>query len=405
MEKVDVAIVGGGQSGLSVAKSLSNAGIENVVLERGRVAQAWRDRWDSFCLVTPNWAIALTDRGYEGTDPDGFMPRDDIVDLIQGYARMMNIYVREGVEATAIDADADGFLVDTSSGTLRSRAVVLCNGAFQRPFRPKGHESLPTDIFQIDSTAYRKPEDLPAGDVLIIGSGQTGCQLAEELHEAGRQVVLSCGKAPWIPRRLGDKDIVWWAVETGFLEQPVSALPHPSARLGANLLNTGHDGGHDLHYRTLQQKGIMLTGRFLGADGYEAIFADDLAQSVAWGDDRYREFTSLIKDLVRARGITGVTIEEPPPFVADAPQRLSLFGFGAVIFTGGFRPDYGGLVTWPMALDEYGFPVQVDGASVIKEGLFFAGVHFLRKRKSSILLGTGEDAAVVAGKVGEYLRV
>lgn len=405
MERVDVAVVGAGQAGLSVARSLSNLGIQHVVLERGRVGQAWRDRWDSFCLVTPNWAIELTDSGYQGADPDGFMPKEEIVDLIQGYAWRMNIYVREGVEVTAIDADTDGFLVDTSNGTIRAKAVVLCNGAFQRPHRPAGHESLPADIFQIDATTYRKPEDLPAGDVLIIGSGQTGCQLAEELHEAGRQVVLSCGKAPWIPRRLGDKDIVWWAVETGFLDQPVSALPHPSARLGANLLNTGHDGGHDLHYRTLQGMGIQLTGHFRGADGYTVNFADDLAQSVAWGDDRYRDFMGLAKDLMRARGISGVTVEEPQPFVADAPNSLSLLGFGAVLFTGGFRPDYGELVPWPMALDEYGFPVQLDGASPIKDGLFFAGVHFMRKRKSSILLGTAEDAAVVTGRIADYLRV
>lgn len=403
MQQVEVAIVGAGQAGLSVSRSLSLQAVEHVVLERHRVAQTWRDRWESFCLVTPNWAIDLPDGAYEGDDPDGYMPRDAIVAWLEAYADSTSAPVHEGVDVASVQRDNEGFRLTTSEGTVLARALVLCTGAYQRPYRPPGAEQLPDSVIQLDATEYRGPGGLPPGGVLIVGSGQTGCQLAEELHQDGRRVVLACGKAPWVPRRLGGRDIVWWLMETGFLDQPVSALPDPSARLAANPLATGHDGGHDLHYRTLLSMGIELTGHFLGVDGGEPIFADDLAASVAWGDDRCRDLMNKVRNLVAERGIDGFEIPEPEPFSVTSPPRMSLEDFGSVIFTGGFRPDYGPLVPRPDALDELGFPIQSDGESAVVEGLFFAGVHFLRKRKSSILLGIGEDAMVVGSRVAGYL--
>ena len=231
------------------------------------MAQTWRDRWDSFCLVTPNWSVLLPGFGYEGPDPDGFMPRDEIVAHFERYAEAFNAPVREEVEVRSIRALDGGFELSTSSGDLRADAVVIASGAFQRSQRPAAAATLPPDLLQIDVEGYRSEEALPAGRVLILGSGQSGCQIAEELHEAGREVVLACGKAPWLPRRIGDRDLVWWALETGFLDAGVESLPAPAARLTANVLTTGHGGGHDLHLRTLRQSGVTLTGRFLGAGG------------------------------------------------------------------------------------------------------------------------------------------
>ena len=148
---------------------------------------------------------------------------------------------------------------------------------------------------QIDSDSYRNEQALPPGRVLIVGSGQSGCQIAEELRAAGRDVVLACGRAPWLPRRIGDHDFIWWAVETGYLDAPVDSLPDPAARLTGNILATGRDGGHDLHLRTLQQAGVTLAGRLLGVVGHRARFADDLQASVAWGDERYRLFGELVQ--------------------------------------------------------------------------------------------------------------
>ena len=233
----------------------------------------------------------------------------------------------------------------------------------------------------------------------MVGSGQSGCQIAEELQQSGRTVFLSCGRAPRAPRRIGDHDFVWWALETGFLDAPLSSLPDPRFRLAANVLTTGRDGGHDLHLRTLQRVGVTLLGHFLGAEGRSARFAPDLGSSVAWGDQRNAEFMDLVRKLVAERGLPRPDIPEPEPFNAEAPEQLSLDGFGAVVFAGGFRPDYRSWVRCPGAFDELGFPIHRDGASTAVRGLYFVGVHFLRKRKSSIFLGVGEDAAIVARQI------
>jgi putative flavoprotein involved in K+ transport len=192
-------------------------------------------------------------------------------------------------------------------------------------------------------------------------------------------------------------------VQTGFLSQPIEALTTPEARLFANVVATGHGGGHDLHLRTLRAMGVTLVGHFVGAAGSEARFAPDLAESVAWGDERHRMLMDMVRATVAERGWETPEIVEPSPFDPVAPERMDLRGVGAVIFTGGFRPDYGSLVPWPETFDALGFPLHHDGESAVVPGLFFVGVHFLRTRKSSLLLGVGEDAALVAGRIAARL--
>lgn len=396
MESVRVVVVGAGQAGLATSHELSERGVEHLVLERGRVGQTWRRRWRSFCLVTPNWSVQLPGGAYEGPEPDAFMTREELVAFFEGYAKGIGARVREGVEVVAIDRTDDGFEVRTSDGELRAERVVLATGAYQRPYRPPGAAELPADVVRLDAEGYTSSGELPAGRVLVVGSGQTGCQLAEELHEAGRDVVLACGRAPWVTRRIGDRDVVWWAIRTGFMDERVETLPDPSARLWSNPLATGHGGGHDLHLRTLRRMGVTLVGRFLGASDHTARFAQDLASSVAWGDERYLMFRDLVVRTALAEGLDVPEIADPEPFDATAPEELDLRGVGAVLFTGGFRPDYRSWLPWRSAFDADGFPLHRDGASTIVPGLSFVGVHFLRTRKSSLLFGVGEDAAIVA---------
>ena len=390
-----VVVVGAGQAGLATSRELTKLSVEHVVLERGRVGQSWRDRWDSFCLVTPNWSVQLPDGHYDGPDPDGFMPRDDIVAFLERYAA--HAPVREGVAVTALEPQADGgHVVRTTVGDVRARAVVLATGAYQRPHRPAGAATLPDDLLQLDVEGYRNEQALPAGRILVVGSGQSGCQIAEELHGAGRNVVLACGRAPWAPRHFGGHDLIWWANETGFFDAPVESLPGPEARLFGNILATGQGGGHDLHLRTLHARGVVLAGHFLGATAGHAELAPDLAETVAWGDQRHAEFIALCRTLA-----PDLELDTPPPFDPGPPERIDLAGLGAVIFAGGFRPDYGSWLPWPDAWDEHGFPLHRDGESTAVPGLWFVGVHFLRKRKSSLLIGVGEDAAMVARGIAE----
>jgi putative flavoprotein involved in K+ transport len=405
MDHVDVAVIGGGPAGLAAGRELTRTGLEHLVLERGRVGESWRGRWDSFRLVTPNWSTQLPGRGYDGTDPDGFMARDEVVAYLERYAGDLGGCVREGVEVGCLESRrGEGFILRTSSGDLRADAVVVATGTYRSPYRPAAAATLPVDLLQLDVGDYRNEAALPSGRVLVVGSGQSGCQIAEELHDAGREVFLACGKAPWVPRRLGGRDFVWWAAETGFLDMSPESLPTPAARLGANVLATGHGGGRDLNLRTLRERGVTLTGHFLGAERGRARFAPDLAESVAWGDERYEQFMNLVRKLDTERGLGLPEIARPSPFDPKAPESLDLAGFGAVLFAGGYRPDYGSLLPWPEALDDLGFPHQRDGASTVIPGLYFLGVHFMRKRKSATLVGMGEDATVVAGLIAARRR-
>jgi putative flavoprotein involved in K+ transport len=235
---------------------------------------------------------------------------------------------------------------------------------------------------------------VPDGQVLIIGSGQTGCQLAEELHLAGREVFLACGRAPWAPRRLDGLDIITWLTRTSFYDQKRAQLPSPSARLVANVQTSGAGGGHDLHYRTLQSLGVPLLGRLAGVDGNRASFADDLGASVAFGDARWADSCQLMKAQLPTRGYAVPQLPTPAPFTYDPIYELDLRAVGSVIVTSGFRPDYR-WIDFPIA-DEMGFPITKDGASTTVAGLYFCGVHFLRTRRSSLLFGVSEDAAIVA---------
>ena len=346
---------------------------------------------ESFCLVTPNWSVGLPGLPYDGDDPDGFDARDAVVARLERYAAPAPVH--EGVDVRALRAaPGGGFALETSEGTLRARRVVVASGAYQRPHRVS---SLPAGLAQVDVARYRSPGALPEGPILVIGSGQSGCQIAEELHAAGRDVVLSCGRAPWAPRRIDGRDLVWWLRESGFLDQPVGALPGPEARLLGNVLVTGHGGGRDMHLRTLRAAGITLAGHFLGADGRRVRFAPDLGESVAWGDERHGQLMELFRKAVGA-----VDVAEPEPFDArGAPEEIDLAGFGAAIVAGGFRPGYASWIEIPGAFGADGFPLHREGASTAADGLYFVGVHFLRKRKSALFIGVGEDAAIVAAQI------
>ena len=399
-ESFDVIVVGAGQAGLAVSHELRMRGVPHVVLERDRVAQTWRGRWDSFCLVTPNWSVQLPGQPYDGGDPDGFMLRDEVVAHLERYAAAHAGRIVEGARVTSVGPRASGgFVLETTVGRLEAGRVVLCTGAYQRPYRPPGAETLPAHLLQIDVEGYRNSGDLPAGPVLVVGSGQSGCQIAEELRAAGRDVFLACGRAPWAPRRLGHLDIFGWLLETGELDVALSGLPDPADRMLGNVQATGHGGGHDLHYRTLRAIGVTLLGHFLGAVGKEARFAPDLGRSVAWGDERNARFMQRIRTVAAERGLPQPEISPPGPFDPAAPEQIDLGGLGAVVFAGGFRPDYASWVQCPGAFDAHGFPIHRDGASTAAPGLYFLGVHYLRKRKSSLLIGVGEDAAIVADAI------
>src|SRR5256885_7304457 len=397
-DSVEVAIVGAGQAGLATSWYLAQAGVEHVVLEAGRVAETWRSRrWDSFCLVTPNWSVTLPGAPYSGPEPDGYMGRAELIDHFQGWADGFAAPVKEDCHVSALGTHGDGFALEVPSGTILARDVVVASGGYQRAYRPPNADLIPGRITQLLAEDFKHERALPAGAVVIVGGGQTGCQLAEELHQAGRRVFLACGRAPWAPRRMGGRDLVWWIVESGFWNRTLAELPSPAARFLSNPLTTGHDGGHDLHYRTLHAMGVELVGRYAGADEKTLHFAGDLTASMKAGDDLSRTFMKWVGAMCEVRGLE-VPWEVPPPLDVGGRTELDLGaeGITTVIWTAGFRPDYG-WVRIPV-FDDMGFPIQSDGRTAVP-GLYFMGVHFQRKAQSAVLYGVGEDAEHVANDI------
>ena len=399
--RVNVVVVGGGQAGLATSWYLTQAKVDHVVLESGSVAETWRSRrWDSFCLVTPNEFVHLPGAKYDGPDPDGFMARAELIDYFETWANSFDAPVEGDTTVVGLEEDGDGFRLSLTSGTLRARSVVVATGAYQRPHYPTGAELLPEDVRQLFAEEYSSPAALPPGAVLIVGSGQTGCQLAQEIHESGRKVFLACGRCVWVPRRLEGHDAVWWMVDSGFMDRTPDKLPSPAARLLGNPQATGHDGGRDLNYRVLHDMGVELLGRYVGAVGSTLQFADDLAASVDFGDARLTDFLKFVAASCAAKGTIAPTYEMPPPLRIKSRAELNLARdrIGTVIWTSGYRPDYG-WVKFPV-FDGMGFPQQVDGCTTVP-GLYFMGVHWMRKNKSSILYGVGEDAEVVSRHIVE----
>ena len=399
----NVAIIGAGQAGLATSWYLTRLGVDHVVLEAGRAGETWRSRrWDSFCLVTPNWSVKLPGGEYDGPDPDGFIKKEEIVAHFQRWSDSFHAPLQASCEVSALDEDGDGFTLTIPAGKLRARTVVIATGGYQRAHVPANADRLPPSVKQVLAEDYTNPASLEPGAVLIVGSGQTGCQIAEELHEAGRKVILACGRAPWAPRRFGGHDLVWWILESGFWNRTLAQLPSPAARFLSNPLATGHGGGHDLHYRTLHAMGVELVDRFLGAEDGKIHFGDDLGATVDGGDDLARTFKKWVDALCDKNGIA-IPWELPEPFRVKARTEVDVArdDISTVIWTAGFRPAYG-WVHFPI-FDDMGFPIQQDGRSAVP-GLYFMGVHFQRKAQSAVLYGVGEDAEVVARQIAENRR-
>jgi putative flavoprotein involved in K+ transport len=404
-ESVKVAVIGAGQAGLATSWYLTQAGVEHVVLDSAQVAETWRSRrWDSFCLVTPNWGVRLPGAVYSGPDPDGFMSRNELIQYFETWASSFKAPVQVRSHVSRLEADPSGrFVLSLPSGELLAGTVVVASGAYQRAHLPPGADSLPKTLHHVLAEDYRNPDALPPGNVLIIGSGQTGCQLAEELHGAGRRVFLACGRCTWFPRRVEGRDIIHWAIESGFMDRTPEMLPSPAARLLGNPQTTGHGGGHDLNYRTLHAMGVELLGRYIGSDGSKIHFADDLGDSVDFGDFLFGFFKRWVENYCSTQSIPA------PPLMVPEPMRIATRteldstheGITNVIWTSGYRPDYE-WVKFPI-FDDMGFPIQRDGSTQIP-GLYFMGVHWMRKGKSAILHGVGEDAEIVARDIVENRR-
>jgi putative flavoprotein involved in K+ transport len=396
-----VVVVGGGQAGLAVSWELTRRGVGHVVLERDRIARAWRDeRWDAFCLVTPNWQCRLPGHAYAGNDPDGFMLRDEIVEYVESYADRFAPPVLEGVEVTGLSrAENGGFRVATSRGELLADGVVLAVGAYHRPALPRLAGRLPRDVTSLHSSAYRNPSSLPDGAVLVVGSGQSGAQIAEDLHLAGREVHLGVGTAPRVARFYRGRDCVAWLDDIGHYRMPIDEHPQGlAARKEANHYVTGRDGGRDIDLRAFARDGIVLHGRLLDVDGASLSFGADLRENLDAADATAERIKDTIDRYIEARGIDApiegryVPVWQPPDD-GSAPLDMTVSGIRTVIWATGFATDWS-WVRLPL-FDGSGYPEHVRGVTTV-DGVCVVGLPWLYTWGSGRFAGIAQDAAYVA---------
>ncbi|UNM98873.1 MSMEG_0569 family flavin-dependent oxidoreductase [Rhodococcus opacus] len=402
-EQHTVVVIGGGQAGLSISWHLVQRGIDHVVLERESIAHEWRDsRWDSITLVTPNWQCTLPGYSYSGGDPDGFMNREETYQFVRGYADTFDPPVREGVTVVGVrQSGSGGFDVDTTEGSMHADHVVVAVGGYHTPVVPRFAERLPADITQLHSSQYRSAGELPAGEVLVVGNGQSGAQIAEDLHLAGRTVHLVTGGAPRVARFYRGRDCVAWLHDMGTYD--VSIADHPGGlgkRENTNHYVTGRDGGRDIDLRAFALTGMRLYGRLLDVVDGTLRFAPTLESSLDAADAVSESIKDSIDAYIDRVGIDAPREERYVP--VWRPERevteleLPTSGITSVVWSIGFRTDY----RWLRAgvFDGEGHPTHNRGVTAVP-GLYFLGLPWQHTWGSGRFAGVARDAEYLADRI------
>lgn len=410
---VPVVIVGGGQAGLSVSWHLSAKGIEHVVLEKHERFHSWRvNRWDSFCLVTPNWQCRLPgfayDGAYGGTDPHGFMLKDEITRYLDAFARSFDPPLVEHCTVTRVRPNGDGYAVETNLGGWTCDQVVIATGGYDTPIVPDYADALDPTIVQMHSIDYRNPRQLPEGATLIVGTGQSGVQLMEDLVRDGREVHLAVGPAPRSPRKYRGRDATDWLYDAGHYDITIRDHPDPvKAVTQTNHYMSGRDGGKEIDLRRWHlEHGVRLYGSLAGMEGRRISFLGDLRKNLDDADRSYMGIRQQIDAYIAAHGIDAP--EEPPfvklwePEAEIAAIDAKAEGITSVVWAIGFRPDY----RWIEAdvFDARGKPVFDRGVTDVP-GIHFIGLGWLNTWGSGRFLAIDEDSRYLADRIEEQLAL
>ena len=405
MNAAETVIVGAGQAGLAASHLLSQQNRTHVVLERARkVASAWREgRWDSFTLVTPNWQLQLPGAEYSGNNPDGFLKREQIIDYLETYARRFRLPIETGVRVSNVNQSetGKGYVVQTNRGCYHAANVIIATGLYQKPRIPSFANEFPVGVQQLHSSQYRNPSQLPGGAVLVVGSSQSGAQIAEELYQSGRKVFLSVGRNVRAPRRYRGRDIHRWSQLLGMFDRTVDQLSSPADKFDPHPTISGKAGGRTLNLHQFARDGVMLLGRLRGVSGGQLNFGPDLWENLATADAFEKAAVEKIDEYISRNHLDAP--EEKLPQLRDgfdAPliERLDFerAAITSVIWASGYDFDFS-WVHLPV-VDEMGYPIQKRGVTEFP-GLYFLGIPWLYTRKSGILYGAGDDARYVTSHI------
>jgi len=390
-------IIGGGQAGLAMSYHLRERGREHVLIERDRLGGKWHsERWDSLYFQFPNWALHLPGLRYSGKDPEGFSHFSKVIDFLDDYARLVDPPVHHA-DVVRVSRSNGGLRLETREGEIEARNIVVATGAFPDPFIPSFADCISGSIVQLHSSAYRRPDQLPPGGVLVVGSGSSGGQIAEELQRSGRDLVLSVSRHQKFPRRIFGKDMLWWLYELGRIDRTIDKMP--GRRPPPALLVSGLDGGHDLDVRKFAVDGMSLLGRVIGADRDVLLLEDNLHAMLADIDAGFDRFQAEVFEYARANGMIDDSYEPPawpePPAAGDRVD-LHAAGIRSIVWCSGYRPAFG-WIDIPV-FDANGAPIQQRGATACP-GLYFLGLHWMHSLKSGALFGVGDDAEYIAERI------
>jgi len=401
VEETQVVVVGAGQAGLATSYWLTKRGIDHVVLERGRTGDSWLDRWDSFCLVTPNWTLNLPGFPYKGDDPDGFILRDQIAEYVLGYRAFLDAPVLESTEVTQISRRVGEWAITTLTGDWIAESVVVATGAFPFKSVPKIADSISPSVTQLHSQEYRRPSALPKGGVLVVGSGQSGAQIVDDLAMAGQEVWFSIGQAAWAPRRYRGKDTTVWLKEIGFMQMRIDE----AMRQRPSIMVSGRDGGKDLNLRTFGRDGVHLVGRVLDADQSTLTLSDNVASIVDSADEVAAQIQGQIDTHIAENGIDAPpsTVEPIEWAPAATPTQLDLYSadIRTVVWATGYHYDF----SWVDAdiFGKGGYPQQQRGVTS-EGGLYFIGLHGMHTTASGLFSGVGQDAQHITDHISTTLK-
>jgi putative flavoprotein involved in K+ transport len=405
----DVVIVGGGQSGLSMSYLLKEKGVDHIILEKKKIADSWRSfRWDTFCLVTPNWQCNLPGYSYNGNDPYGFMVKDEIVEFLEGYASTFGPPIIEGVEVLEVskNSGADWFAINSTNGAYFAKQVVVCIGNYHSAPLPKIAEKFPANIKHVHSAHYKNPGELPAGEVLVVGTGQSGSQIAEDLHLAGRQVHLCVGNAPRCARLYRGKDVVEWLDQMKYYDLPVDQHPEgENVREKTNHYVTGRDGGREIDLRKFALEGMKLYGPLNSADETSLQFSPELKENLDNADKVSENIKKKIDKYIAENGIDAPV--EPPysavwePASETVELALADTNITSVVWCIGFGYNFSWLKL--PVLTERGLPLHNRGITQI-EGLYFLGLTWQNTWGSARFSGVARDAEYLLEYIEKHLE-
>jgi putative flavoprotein involved in K+ transport len=409
VQQVTTVVIGAGHAGLAMSQRLSARSIDHVLLERGEVANSWKtQRWDSLRLLTPNWQSRLPGFRYAGDDPDGFMTMPEVISFLETYATVVAAPVQTGTTVTQVRADEDGYVVASDTGSWRASTVVIASGACNVARLPAFADQIPVGIDTLTADAYRNPAQLPNGGVLVVGASATGIQLADEIHRSGRPVTLAVGGHVRAPRTYRGRDIQRWMDDIGMMDERYDEVDDiVRARRLPSLQVVGTPTRTTLDLNALTSVGVRLVGRLAGISDGRAQFSGSLRNVCALADLKLGRLLDAVDEWATEQGLDG-ELEPParpaPTIVEEAPplgMDLMSGEIRTILWATGFQPDYSWLDV--PVLDRKGLIRHDGGVVVDAPGMYLMGMPFLRRRKSTLIDGAGDDAEALSTHLADHL--